>query len=378
MKIKGLIGLLLAGLPLLGQSPLAWKGQVSAWSNVNDHAHWPVWLGAHFLPQINGGFKTGNDSRIHYEAAANLNGSMGCHPFDSINQHGTLKTYRLWMSFSTVRFEMRAGLQKINFGSASNIRPLMWFDRVDPRDPLKMTDGVWGLLSRYYFPNNANIWLWLLYGNTDPKTWELGATSRHHPEYGGRFQFPAGKGELAITCHHRVVDTSRGLGALLSMAETIPEDRVALDGKWDLGPGVWFEAVWLKKQRNMGDLTNQHMITLGMDHTLGLGNGLNAVMEHLIFSYNEKAFHFKEKVSFSSLSLSYPLNLNDHINAMFYYDWTHNGSYNLVTYRRYFNRLTLYAMAYVNPNDYKIPFSNSNANLFAGKGCQIMVVWNFS
>lgn len=35
----------------------------------------------------------------------------------------------------------------------------MRFDQVDPRDPLKLTDGVRGLLGRYCFLNNADIWL---------------------------------------------------------------------------------------------------------------------------------------------------------------------------------------------------------------------------
>jgi len=58
-------------------------------------------------------------------------------------------------------------LQKINFGSATLFRLLMWFDRIDPRDPLKLTDGVYGLLLRYYFHNNTNIWLWGLYSITN-------------------------------------------------------------------------------------------------------------------------------------------------------------------------------------------------------------------
>lgn len=376
MRFNWFVLYLLVAMPLLGQSPLNWKGQVSAWTNINDSRDWPVWLGARFLPQINGAYKTGKDSRFHFEASANINGSVGCHPFDSVNHDGVLKAYRFWMSFSTLRFEIRAGLQKINFGSATNLRPLMWFDRVDPRDPLQMTDGVWGLLSRYYFQNNANIWFWVLYGNNDPKTWELGVSTRQYPEWGGRLQYPAGKGELAMTYHHRVVD-SRNLESLHPVFGNIAEDRLGMDGKWDLGPGLWFEAVWLRKQHNIGVLTHQHMLTLGADNTFPMGQGLNIVLEHLLFWYNEKAFRFDENVSFSSLSLSYPLNMNDQIAALIYYDWTHNGSYNIITWRRYFNRVSMYAMFYANPNSYQVPFNNSETSLFAGKGFQIMAVWNF-
>jgi len=56
----------------------------------------------------------------------------------------------MWIRLSTKQFELRAGLQKINFGSATLLRPLMWFDKIDPRDPLQLTDGVYALLARYY------------------------------------------------------------------------------------------------------------------------------------------------------------------------------------------------------------------------------------
>jgi hypothetical protein len=70
--------------------------------------------------------------------------------FNSFSSNGDIKPYRLWARYSTSQLEIRAGLQKINFGSANILRPLMWFDQMDPRDPLQLTDGVWGILGRYY------------------------------------------------------------------------------------------------------------------------------------------------------------------------------------------------------------------------------------
>ena len=75
------------------------------------------------------------------------------------------------------------------------LRPLMWFDRIDPNDPLQLTEGVYGLLLKYTFLNNANIWLWGLYGNDDPKGWEAVPTQRKSAEYGGRLQAPFLSGE---------------------------------------------------------------------------------------------------------------------------------------------------------------------------------------
>ena len=58
-----------------------------------------------------------------------------------------LKPYRLWFRRSTDKIELRAGLQKITFGSARIFRPLMWFDKLNPTDPLQLTEGVWGITS---------------------------------------------------------------------------------------------------------------------------------------------------------------------------------------------------------------------------------------
>ncbi|HPG73422.1 MAG TPA: hypothetical protein PLM49_03960, partial [Bacteroidales bacterium] len=183
-------------------------------------------------------------------------------------------------------------MQKINFGSASMIRPLMWFDKLDPRDPLQLTDGVWGILGRYYFLNNANLWLWALYGNKEAKTWEIGNTSLQRPEFGGRLQLPVPKGEVAFSYHNREVDKS-GMGEIPAIVEIVNENRFGLDGKWDLGVGLWFEAAWMHKSKNMGIFTNQFSACVGIDYTFGVGNGLNLIFEQLLFAYDEKPFAFE-------------------------------------------------------------------------------------
>ncbi len=67
-----------------------------------------------------------------------------------------LSPYRFWFRRSTANLEIRMGLQKITFGPARLFRSLMWFDKLDPRDPLKITEGVWAIRIRRDFPNNAN------------------------------------------------------------------------------------------------------------------------------------------------------------------------------------------------------------------------------
>ena len=96
------------------------------------------------------------------EFSANLWAS-GIYSGDSIELDEQLSPYRMWVKFSGDQFELRAGLQKVNFGSAQMFRPLMWFDRIDPRDPLQLTDGAgahfgsaWSANQRIYFTSRQN------------------------------------------------------------------------------------------------------------------------------------------------------------------------------------------------------------------------------
>jgi hypothetical protein len=354
---------------------LQFKGQASAWTNFNPSNELELWGGARYLPQLNLKFGEEPKNLIDFEASANLNGTLGTHPFDTLYSSGKIKPYRLWARYSTEQLEIRAGLQKINFGSASMIRPLMWFDKLDPRDPLQLTDGVWGVLGRYYFLNNANLWLWVLYGNEQAKTWEIGNTSQQQPEFGGRFQTPVPKGEMALSVHYRQVEKS-ALGEFPTIVEPLAENRIGLDGKWDVGVGLWFEAVWMNKSKKVGTFTNQTALSIGSDYTFGIGNGLNIIVEQLLFAYDEEPFQLNNPFVFSTLSLNYPVGLNDNLSAMVYYDWINHGVYNMATWNHQFNNLTLYCMGYSNPKNYKMPLTANDVNLFAGTGIQLMIVWN--
>jgi hypothetical protein len=252
----------------------------------------------------------------------------------------------------------------------------MWFDRMDPRDPLKLTDGVWGVLGRYYFINNANVWLWGLYGNNSAKGWEAYKTNKDFPEYGGRLQIPVPLGEAALTYHHRIADM-QDINSSLPLNNEIPENRIGFDVRLDWAIGCWFEGSWVNMQKNMGMFTNQEVLNLGLDYTFGVGNGLYMAFEQLLLSYDEKAFEIKNATSFSLLSLSYPIGLFDNISAIVYYDWTNNSMYNFVNWQKQFNKISLYVMGYWNPKDYRIPTQGGSTNLFGGQGVQIMMVWNY-
>jgi len=360
---------------LSAQDTLIFKGQSSSWLNYNSENDLSLWTGTRYIPQLNYSFPGKNNQLFDAEVSANIFGSLGTNFSDSTFTDGQIKAYRAWMRYSGKQFELRAGLQKINFGSAIILRPLMWFDEMDARDPLNLTDGVWGILGRYYFLNNANIWAWALYGNGKPRGWEVAERNAHYPEFGGRIQFPFSNSEIGFTYHHQTIDT-RSIAELTNPFEEVTENKMAVDIKIDWHIGLWLEGVWSTKNADLGMLTNQEMITFGMDYTFGIGSGLYFVAEHLIAANDEKAFEFKQPINFTAASFSYPVGLFDNLNAIFYYDWVNQSVYNFLNWQKQFNKISIHLMAYWNPANSLLPTAGSTRNLYGGKGMQIMFVFN--
>ncbi|MDX9946615.1 MAG: hypothetical protein RBS38_04550 [Bacteroidales bacterium] len=350
------------------------SGQASAWINGNQNNDFSFASGIRYIPSAYYGVRSGGNKLIDFEASANIFGSIIAGPSLETNTEARIKPYRMWARYSSDQFELRLGLQKINFGSASMIRPLMWFDQMDPRDPLRLTDGVWGLLGRYYFLNNANIWLWGLYGNHDPRAWEILPSNKKIPEFGGRIQLPVPAGEAGFSYHHRNADT-RGT-MFPGEQDRIPEDRFGLDARWDLVTGLWVEGSWTRKRIYMGTLTNQEIINAGADYTFGLGNGLYVAYEHLVTSYDQKPFGFTNLTTFSLATLSYPVGMFDKVSAIIYYDWTNSKIYNFASWEKQYDNFMIYVMGYLNPRVYNLPAQTGPGSLFSGSGIQVMLVFN--
>ncbi len=366
---------LIIAVSLRGQDSLRFSGQLSSWANINSSSELPLWGGVRYIPQFNYSLRKESKNLFDTEISANIFGSAGLHPFDTLSSIGDLKPYRAWIRYSTHQFELRLGLQKLNFGSASMLRPLMWFDQMDPRDPLQLTDGVWGLLARYYFLNNANVWLWGLYGNNEKRGWDVIPVNRKIPEFGGRLQLPVPSGEMAFSYHHRIAD-SRELGDDITSYEKIPENRFGFDAKWDLIAGLWVEGSYTNKSKDMGMLTNQLALNAGSDYTFAIGNGIYVAWEQLLAAYDKKPFSFSNSTSFSLLTVSYPVGIFDKVSTIIYYNWTGDAVYSFLSWQRQFDKIILYIMGYWNPESFQLPAQTGSQNLFAGKGIQIMLVLN--
>jgi hypothetical protein len=368
----------LFGLNLVRAQTVGFRGQLSSWITTQPEKSFRSQIGARYIPELSIS-KTFNDKyTLDGEFSANIYGYGLLDPDENNTWDGDISPYRLWIRFSASRYEVRAGLQKINFGPAAMLRPLMWFDQIDPRDPLQLTEGVYGILGRYYFMNNANIWLWILYGNSNPKGWEVFPSFSDRPEVGGRIQVPAFTGEAGLSFNHRVAN--------LTLLDTIPipldktyahENKVGIDGKWDLGVGLWFEGSFIHMDIDRPELRSKKIINVGMDYTFGLGNGLNVMGEHIWFHTSEKFFSDGQNISFTALSLRYPLGLFHNLNAIFYYDWDNNALYNFINWGMVWDKISLYLIGYWNPENYELYQTLADVEtLYSGRGFQLQFVFN--
>jgi hypothetical protein len=371
--------LLLIALPSIA-SPLTigLKGLATGWITGNIKTITEPFFGFRYIPELTLEDSLSQHLSLDFEMSLNAFGTAYIHSLKNTQTGGDIDLYRMWGRISSSRFEARIGLQKINFGSATLLRPLMWFDSIDPRDPLQLTNGVYGLLLRYYFLNNANIWIWSLYGNDQLKGWDFFPSKPKSAEYGGRLQLPLGNGEWAVTYHHRTMDLGQGPIALTETTDLfVPEDRYALDGKWDLGIGFWFEGALTHQRTELLPFFWQRAVNIGLDYTVGLGNGLYALTESFFFTSSDKAFGSGESLSFSALSLGYPLGLLDNLNAIVYYDWDNKDFYSFLNWRRTYDRWTINIIGFWNPERFQIYQNLPENTLYAGKGFQILVVFNY-
>lgn len=323
-----------------------YRGQLSLWTTLTDEDS-EVQVGARYIGELSLSVDLNESWRLSAEAAVDANGYGLVDDRRDVERDGDLDPYRLWLRLASPQFEARGGLQKICFGSATLLRPLMWFDTLDPRDPLQLTDGVYGLLGRYSFLNNASIWGWGLYGNDDLRGWEVVPTDDREMEWGGRVQVPVGTGEMAFSCHHRRADPA---GSALDESNpdqaAFPEDRLGLDGKWDIGVGVWFEAVLTRQELDRPQPRYRRQAVVGSDYTFSVGNGLHVLGEHYVSDVAESAFGSGDSRSISALSFSYPLGMFDTLAAFAYYDWEGDTGTPLLQWRRTYDHWQIHISAF--------------------------------
>lgn len=362
--------------PIIGSAQFDLEGQVSWLTNYSPDNDPSLFTGLRYIPKATFVLPIDSLRKIDFEASLNLSGTSFIHPFDSIIGNFDINLYRVWIRYVAKQFELRAGLQKIDFGSASILRPLQWFNQIDPRDPLQITNGVFGVLGRYYFLNNANIWMWGLIGNKKARGYDFLESNQWLPEVGTRIQLPVPRGEVALSYHYRTADSRDLIG--LPNYEILPENRLGVDGKWDVGVGLWMEYTYVYRSKYFGPLTSNNLITLGTDYTFPIGSGLNLVAEHMILTSGHSAFEVEIANHISAIMINYPIGFFDRISFLTSYNWNAEAATIFLNYEHQFKHITTNFMVYYNPYSNDILPVSDQTNNFGGPGIRLLLVYNHS
>lgn len=340
-----------------------WKGQISSWGMaLKNESRFDVNSGIRYIPQFNYTYSDSDGVKFNTEVLLNI-----FYDTDFKSSEHDFTPYRIIFRYSTKQSETQFGLQKINFGSAQLLRPLMWFDRMDPRDPLKLTDGVYAIRYKYSFLDNSLLWLWCLIGNTEKVGYETLVTQENIPEFGGRIQTQILSGEMAATFHTRKVDAS---------FYYYRENRYAFDGRWDFGFGVWIESVL---QQNFSKLTTyklNKMTTIGLDYTIPEGSGIYLMAEHLFTSFSNSFWESNQSKQISALMISHSLNLLDNVSFQMYYDWNKKNLYHYLQLQRTYDNFIINLAFFYYPRNGGSLFINGKGSLLSGYGSQLMLIFN--
>ena len=256
-----------------------------------------------------------------------------------------LELYRLWGRVNYAGFELRAGLQQLNFGVARVLRPLQWFDQIDPQDKFQLTSGVQALLLRKYFPNNVGIWAWGILAEDGIGTDEIDAVS-DDPEYGARLELPGKVVDTGLSFHFR--DFKKRL-----FLTEFRELRLGLDLRYDGPIGAWLEACASSyKQAGIDLPSSGSALSLGADYTLGIGNGLYLMQEIYWRDYVEHLNNYRTS-SFKLASMaSYPLGILDNLQFLHLYDDYHKQRQFSLSWQRNYDYLSWELRLNLNQHEY--------------------------
>jgi hypothetical protein len=379
-----------------GLQSLRLKGTVTAYGSAFSNFQ----SGGQFIPVIDGGFLPDSSRYIaDFEFSAD-----SYVRYDTVNQFTTgIRPYRAWIRLAGNQFELRLGLQKITFGKAQLLRALSWFDTLDPRDPLGLTEGVWAERFRYYIPRtNANIWIWAIQEELETTSFYLPCETDRFKlvgQYGGRVELPLFEGEIGLSFNYKTVSADTvsvadlaGPGIEISLYDPLVNRyQYGVDGKWDRGIGVWFEGAYISERSDFilfaADAymtTEIAMLTLGMDYTLNIGNGLMIIAEYMgdvirtevdLGSGMNYSLNF---LNFAGIMLNYPLGIFDSVGLMGFMDLDSKAIYSYLFWQRQYDNLTLrFSGALTNFDAGAELFPGQSGSISVGSMIQLMAIYDF-
>lgn len=341
--------LLISAISSLLGGQAVFNGQAIGWASVNSTASSTYSL--QYYPQVD--FST---TMISFSAAPGIS-------WNSADENAVVvKPYRAWGRLLLDPWEIKAGLQKINFGPAKLLRSLRWFDQLDPRDPTQLTTGVWGINARYRSLSNRALWLWALAGNQDRKGNEVISNWTKAPEFGGRWEMPLGSAEGGLAVHYR---NTKDAGH--------HELRVGSDGYWEPGPGLWYE---LSAGFFTGPtpLDNRLIyLTLGTDYTIPAGNGIYLSAESMLINAGFEDATAESR--FTGIMASYSLSIFDRLTALAFGNFENNLYYSFLAWQRTYDNWS-FQMSWFTAGGGSINAISGTDQFSGGNGMQLLVTFN--
>ena len=287
-----------------------------------------------YIPTVSAYNKLSHDSMVDLEWAYRFDRSF---KGDSPEEHHD-KLYRGWLRYSNQVIEARFGLQKISFGPARVLRPLAWFDTIDPEDPTDQTVGVEAFRLRFFPSNSLALWTWIMKSESNTLS------------YGGRGEVSTSLGEWGFTLHQAPDESNTQIG---------------IDFRYDGFLGFWFESTgFFTEDQEILSEDRHSLMTLGADYTLPLGTGLLIMSETLRSEgWSSKTNATTSNQTISAFMISLPLGMFHHFMFISNLDWDENNSYNYLRWSSTYDSFSINCMTSINPNE-------------MGNSLQLMLIYN--
>ncbi len=228
---------------------------------------------------------------------------------------------------------------------------------------------------RWYFIENANLWLWGLYGNNEIKGWEVFPSFKDRVEFGGRIQYPVYSGEIAFSFNSRDVDLSILSTPNFPLPETEgSEIKYALDTRWDIEIGFWTELVLVDRDSEI--LPNRwiRFINIGADYTLNIGNGVGLIYEYFEIGEPDTPLGSSNPVQIHAFSASYILGIADELKSILYYDRSQDDFYRFISWTRTLDNWQFAVNGFWNPTQNELIYDKGG--ILNGRGIQMTLTFN--
>ena len=368
-RLKLLAFTLAINASAFGSFPLI--GELSSSINSNGMGSSDIQFITRYLPafEIQNNFSDSWDYDLEVRWQLAWSSSMDPIIFsDSVTQ---FEPYRIALNFQSQQSEYIIGLQKINFGPARVLRSLMWFDSVNPTDPLELTPGVTGISATHFFNSGWSSQAWLLLPG-DPIGWEVFSGRSGSLAGGGRITIPNSRGQIGLSTHWRMVDISQ----YYPEDSELSEGRLALDGFWDIGIGLWFESVYKNQQLSNDPFLEQLQTTLGADYTFWVGNGILLVAEHMTINTWNSPLVDDKNINFSTAMLTYSPTMFDQISLMFFMDWETEIPLTYLSWGQTYDAFRFSLGGFYSSKSESEDSNSVSNSAFSGNGLQLTVAYN--